>query len=284
MKYTQTIKSTLMSNKENIYALKPDFINFLYNEYIENYQNKKIKDFLVDINEKYGNDILSYCVPGDTKIFLDDDIRYKMNTQPSIYSKKQLSDWDYAYSKLIYTTNTNPGIFRFNVNNEKVSINMIQATDWRVWNYLSLFKLHKYVIKRWGESDDPVRIFIRKLGNGNISRHSILRLYWTAEISNDINRENKLELLETLWRDEDFMTQVTERSTANMKDQILYFLEFCSNPNNETALFKTKSTNGYLVYREFIKLFLADSNISTISNCNKDEVFAILTENLNACL
>ena len=48
-------------------------------------------------------------------------------------------------------------------------------------------------------------------------------------------------------------------------------------------LFKTKSTNGYLVYREFIKLFLADSNISTISNCNKDEVFAILTENLNAC-
>ena len=47
MKYTQTIKSTLMSNKENIYALKPDFINFLYNDYIENYfLDFSVSDFL----------------------------------------------------------------------------------------------------------------------------------------------------------------------------------------------------------------------------------------------
>ena len=68
------------------------------------------------------------------------------------------------------------------------------------------------------------------------------------------------------------MTQVTERSISNTKEQILFFLEYCSNKELEKILFKTRSNEGYPLYRKFIKLFLADSNLLTIANCNKDEI------------
>ncbi len=271
-----------MSNKEKLYALKPSFIKTLYEDYLENYLNKNIRDFLIDINLKYGDELANHCVPGDTNIYLDDEIRFKINTE-SEYSDK--AEWDCKYSKLLYSKNdkTN-GIYTLNNTQEISILNKIQSTDVRVWNYLSLFKLHKYVIKRWGDSDDSSRIFIRKLSNQSVARHSILRLYWTSDLTFDASRSNSLELLDTLWLSQDFMTQVTERSISNTKEQILFFLEYCSNKELEKILFKTRSNEGYPLYRKFIKLFLADSNLLTIANCNKDEIENLLDENLKSCI
>ena len=71
--------------------------------------------------------------------------------------------------------------------------------------------------------------------------------------------------------------------TANMKQQLQWFLEFCSDPSREKKIFKEKSIEGYANYRKLIKLFLADSKVLTLPISSKDEIEAILEESLEAC-
>ena len=268
--------------EEKLYALKPEFVSELYDNWTSNYQDKTLKEFLSDIHRTYSNDLKKYCEPGDTGIYIDEEVLFLLNNPSSPFSSK--SKWDLHSSKLLFDGNQNKfGIYRKDENGNRIPISIVQATDSRIWNYLSLFKLNNYVIERWGNSSDSIRMIIRNLSNVNISRHAILRIYWTAFLCYDKNRIDNLELLETLWYSEDFMTQVTERSTANMRTQIQWFLEFCSEPTRETQIFKTKSIEGYSNYRKLIKLFLADSQIFTLSQSTKEDVCSLLEESLEAC-
>ena len=140
----------------------------------------------------------------------------------------------------------------------------------------------RYTINRWGHSQDAVRVFIKSLSNNNVSRHSVMRLYWSARICYDKSRKEQLELLTTLWRTEDFMTQVTERSTAGMQNQIRYLLEYCSIDKNE-SLFSEKSSEGYAKYRKMLKLLLADSNVMALPLLHQNEMNMLLRQNFEAC-
>ncbi|SHM75864.1 DUF6339 family protein [Polaribacter sp. KT 15] len=268
--------------EEKLYALKPEFVSELYDNWTSDYQDKTIKEFLSDIHRTYSNDLKKYCEPGDTGIYIDDEVLFHLNNPSSYFPSK--SKWDLYSSKLLFDGNQNKfGIYRKDKNENRIPISIVQATDSRIWNYLSLFKLNNYVTERWGNSSDSIRMIIKNLSNVNISRHAILRIYWTAFLCYDKNRNDSLELLETMWYSEDFMTQVTERSTANMRTQIQWFLEFCSEPERENQIFKTKSIEGYSNYRKLIKLFLADSQIFTLSQSTKEDVYNLLEDSLEAC-
>ena len=96
------------------------------------------------------------------------------------------------------------------------------------------------------------------------------------------NGTNKLALAEVLWQSEDFMTQVTERSTADNKLQIQWFLKFCSNRENRKKIFEEKSHENILIYRTLLKLFIADSLIYNFPNMDETQFLNLCKLNLEA--
>jgi hypothetical protein len=266
-------------NPIKIKALKVSFLEMLIARWYEDYQGLTLKEFIESTEIEFKDNLNEYTVPGDTGVYLDSDVLHKLNNYQPRGGK---AEWDKECSQIIFGTDINPGLFSIDNDGNKVPINAVQSTDLRIWNYLSIFILGRYTINRWGDSHDAVRVFIKSLSNNNVSRHSVMRLYWSARICYDKSRKEQLELLTTLWRTEYFMTQVTERSTAGMQRQIHYFLDYCSKEENK-ALFSEKSSEGYAKFRKLIKLLLADSNVLALPLMKQDEMNALLLENFVAC-
>lgn len=260
-------------------ALKIEFIESLIDRWYNDYQGYTIADFLKGIAEEFGDNFQDHIVPGDTGVFIDDDVLRNLNNYQPRGGK---AEWDKDCAYLLFGTDLNPGLYTFNNDGNKIYLNSVQSSDIRIWNFLSIFVLQEYTIKRWGSSQDAVRLFVKSLSNRNVSRHSILRLYWSAKICYDPSMEKSLELLDTLWKTEDFMTQVTERATSGMSNQIKYFLEYSSRPEN-SVLFLEKSSEGYVKFRKLIKLFLADSNVLALTMMSKENVDQLLEQNIEIC-
>lgn len=266
-------------NPIKIKALKVSFLETLIERWYEDYQGKTIKDFIESIANEYLAVIHEHTVPGDTGVYIDHEALHKLNNYQPRGGK---AEWDLECSRIIFGTDENPGLFTYDNDGNKVVINAVQSSDLRIWNYLSIFVLRNFTINRWGESQDAARLFVKSLSNNNVSRHSIMRLYWSAKICYDISKKDKLELLPTLWKTEDFMTQVTERSTAGMQNQIRFLLEYCSKDEN-WALFAEKSSEGYAKYRKLLKLLLADSNVIALPLLQQNEMNMLLGQNSDAC-
>ena len=266
-------------NPIKIKALKVSFLDILIERWYEDYQGKTIKDFIENTINEYLDVIHEYTVPGETGVYIDHEALHKLNNYQPRGGK---AEWDLECSRIIFGTDENPGLFTYDNEGNKTSINALQSSDIRIWNYLSIFVLGKFTINRWGDSQDAVRLFVKSLSNNNVSRHSIMRLYWSAKICYDQSKSDKLELLPTLWKTEDFMTQVTERSTAGMQNQIRYLLEYCSIDKNE-SLFSEKSSDGYAKYRKMLKLLLADSNVMALPLLHQNEMNMLLRQNFEAC-
>ena len=60
-------------------ALKIDFIEFLYNKWLNDYPGQKISVFLRDVNEEYGGSLKDYCVPGETGVYIDNEVLFELN-------------------------------------------------------------------------------------------------------------------------------------------------------------------------------------------------------------
>ena len=266
--------------EEKIFALKPSFIQHLHQMWKENFSSSTHNKFIDHINDLYeGEKLDQYLLPGDNGLYIDSDVVHKINveTWPS-------TEWDYKASLTLYNGCGNGlGIYQKDENNNRIPLDMIYATDTRIWNYLSLFKLSKYTINRWGNSSDSKRIFVNKLSNEKTTRHAIMRLYWTANLCNDSNRADNLELLKILWHSADFMLQITERKQSNMRQHTQWFLDFCKVPVNNNNLFHEKSSEGYLKYRKLLKLYNAQDNIYMFVDTDQTKFNEILSNLLMAC-
>jgi hypothetical protein len=258
-------------------ALKIEFIETLLKRWENDYQDRTIAEFLSDIELEFGSDYHDYIVPGDTGVYIDDDALFNLNSSSD--SGKTKAEWDNYSSRTIFGEYDLIGLYSYDHQGNKIRLNAVQSSDIRIWNCLSLFILRRYTIKRWGESKDTIRLFVKSLSNGKVSRHSIMRLYWSALICYEPTKQKKLELLDTLWISQDFMTQVTERSLSGMNDQIKAFLEYCSRADNQ-LLFTQHSSEGYVMYRKFIKLLRADSNVLELSMMTDIEIHNLLDENI----
>jgi hypothetical protein len=263
-----------------VFALNPEVAAEIVDAWDNEFEDKNIVDFLVAYDKHHH---LEKVAPGDTGIYIDSDVvgRFQM----AEFSGLPPKDQDLLYAKLLFGENEKePGVYYLDENGKKNSLTVSQATDPRIWNYISLYILHDYVMERWGETRKISRVILRSTTLNSTSRHGILRLYWSAFLCADCKRENMLELLDQMWFSEDFMTQILERSTASMQLQVQYLLEFCSNKERHDLLFNKDSIEGYKNYRKFLKLFLADSFVFSMPNLSKSEIDRLLEESLDACV
>jgi len=125
----------------------------------------------------------------------------------------------------------------------------IQASDERMWTYLSHVDLYSYMIKRWdavyrGTAKDIKNYilehwFLGSTSQSGLLRHALAGLWWAVYLSIDENRgEKKYELTEILFRQLDFPTRTL--GTYNLgrhKEAVIGILEFIQ--ENED-LFKKK--------------------------------------------
>lgn len=151
----------------------------------------------------------------------------------------------------------------------KDKLNPVQASDLRLWAYLSHVKHWDYMFTRWkidvpDEEDDEepggkqksprektidrvkTRYFFGASRSKAFVRQGISRLYWSAYLTYDSTSHNPYEYTEFFFNKQDIFTSITERSYARNKILVLAALK-------ELKKYPDLS-------REEIRLFLAKLN------------------------
>ena len=107
-------------------------------------------------------------------------------------------------------------------------LNRLQATDFRLWAYLSHISCLEYMKTRW-----PLEEGARKSWPGRISdryfiasrspymRNGISRLYWSAELTYDETNSNPYEYLEYVLKWQDLAVGALDRQIGRAKNSIL---------------------------------------------------------------
>jgi hypothetical protein len=129
-------------------------------------------------------------------------------------------------------------------------LNEVQASDPRLWTYLTHVVFWDYMVKRWPISnvndDSEVgrildRYFLRSLNLESLVRNGLSRLWWYAHLTIDINRKNKYELTEILLERADISVGILERSLGANKSIRFAILEFLrDNPDIRMQEDKTR--------------------------------------------
>lgn len=125
----------------------------------------------------------------------------------------------------------------------------IQASDERLWTYLSHVDLYPYMTKRWSSTykrnakNDKDYIlehwFLNSSAQSSLLRHALAGLWWSVYLSIDVNKgKNKYDLTKILFRQLDFPTRTLGTyKLGRHKEAVIGILEFIQ--ENED-LFKTK--------------------------------------------
>lgn len=124
----------------------------------------------------------------------------------------------------------------------------IQASDERLWVYLSHVDLYLYMTKRWSDlrkSANPSKYisdhwFLESSTQSSLLRNSLSGLWWSVYLSADNSRgeNNKYDLTKILFRQLDFPTRTLGTyKLGRHKEAVIGILEFIQ--ENE-ELFKTK--------------------------------------------
>jgi Family of unknown function (DUF6339) len=124
----------------------------------------------------------------------------------------------------------------------------IQASDERLWVYLSHVDLYPYMIKRWdavhkGTAKNFVdyideHFLLKSTIQSNLLRHAIAGLWWAVYLSVDEERNDKYELTRILFRQLDFPTRTLGTyKLGRHKEAVIGILEYIQ--ENE-ELFKNR--------------------------------------------
>lgn len=114
----------------------------------------------------------------------------------------------------------------------------IQASDERLWSFLSHVDLYSYMVKRWNAvRDDTANVgkqyildhwFLNSSAQGNLMRHAISGLWWSVYLSIDKNRADKYELTRILFKNQTFRTRTFGNyRLVRHKEAAIGLLEFC---------------------------------------------------------
>ncbi len=109
----------------------------------------------------------------------------------------------------------------------KGKINRLQATDFRLWSYLSHVSCWDYMKTRWnlegekttweGRINDRYFIAMRS----PYMRNGLSRLYWSAEMTYDEENSNPYEYLEYVYKWQDLAVGALDRQIGRAKNIIL---------------------------------------------------------------
>lgn len=200
-----------MSNKTEISLFTSNYTNRLYKnlELDSNLVNYKLDEFVFEPNFASGN----------SGIEIDTD--FHLNSAEHI-STNSIS---------LY---------------ENLKLNETQASDKRLWTYLSHVHFWDYMKVEWkinflNEKEKIVnfirdRYFLNTLNVRSLTHNGISRLWWYAHLTVDENRRDKYELTKVLLSLQDIPVSLLERSlgsNSNIRKAVLEFL--LDNPEFKTS-------------------------------------------------
>jgi uncharacterized protein DUF6339 len=129
---------------------------------------------------------------------------------------------------------------------ENLQINETQASDKRLWTYLTHVHFWTYMSKEWtiDFSKDKSRIvefirdryFLNTLNIRSLTHNGISRLWWYTHLTIDNSRKDKYELTKVLLSLQDIPVSLLERSigsNTNIRKAVLEFL--LENPEFKTS-------------------------------------------------
>lgn len=113
----------------------------------------------------------------------------------------------------------------------------LQARDPRLWTRLAHVEFWPYMRLRWDVEKHmanrdraarfvETRYFVAQSQSRALLRHGIARLWWTAQLSHDPDRENPYELTTVLLSTLDITQQIVERGMGRADNIIKGFLAF----------------------------------------------------------
>lgn len=120
----------------------------------------------------------------------------------------------------------------------------LEASDGRLWNYLSIKDLYPYLINRWPsvyqrlEGVDKKSYLLEHYlleKNSYLLRHGLAGLWWSVYISRDeTNSSDKYNLTKVLFWNQTFRTRTLGTYLfARKKDLLLGFLDYCLEKGKE---------------------------------------------------
>lgn len=108
-----------------------------------------------------------------------------------------------------------------------------QASDERLWSYLTHVVFWDYMRERWPVGDSLGRVkdryFLRTKSIETLTRNGIARLWWYAHLTYDPSRKNPYELTEILLSRADLSVGITERALGSNPNIRIALLEFLKN-------------------------------------------------------
>lgn len=162
----------------------------------------------------------------------------------------------------------------------------LQARDPRLWTRLAHMEFWPYMRLRWpAEKHLPNRdkaaryivrhYFVAQSESRALLRNGIARLWWTAQLSHDPDRENPYELTGVLLSTLDITQQIVERGMGRADNIIKGFLEFLLR-NNEILL--TRGEKNRQRIRRLAKHLNMYGGIAVLDLLSQGEVMDLLSK------
>ncbi|HVZ97800.1 MAG TPA: DUF6339 family protein [Chitinophagaceae bacterium] len=225
-----------MKNKIELKVFQQSYVDKLFRDVVStnNFDNYKADHFPYE--EKFPR--------GNTGIFISED--FTLDADKS----------DFENSKALYE--------------ELKTLNETQASDERLWVYLTHVTFWKYMRKRWSMEKSSEgkeigrlkdRYFLRTPNIETLTRNGIARLWWYAHLTYDTAKTNPYELTEVLLKRADLSVGITERalgSNKNIRTALLEFLKdnptIASNEDKTREVYKTLNLVGGVRNLPFLEI------------------------------
>jgi hypothetical protein len=138
----------------------------------------------------------------------------------------------------------------------------IQASDERLWVYLTHVDLYPYMVKRWNAVYDNIakdgkeyileHWFLSSTAQSSLMRHALAGLWWSVYLSVDESKSDKYELTKILFRQLDFPTRTLGTyKLGRHKEAVIGILEFI---NENEQLFKSKFQDKTRFVTEYLNI------------------------------
>jgi hypothetical protein len=157
---------------------------------------------------------------------------------------------------------------------ENLKINETQASDNRLWTYLTHVRFWSYMKIRWPtdvknpKSRIEERYFLHNLNIRSLTHNGISRLWWYTHLTIDRSRKDIYELTKVLLSRQDIAVQILDRSLGSNKNARKALLEFLSkNPEIKDSEDKT---------RELLKQLNLAGGVKNIPLLKVNEIKSIL--------
>lgn len=168
----------------------------------------------------------------------------------------------------------------------------LQARDPRLWTRLAHVELWPYMRLRWSVEKHMAnrdraarfiesRYFVPQSQSRALLRNGIARLWWTAQLSHDPDRENPYELTTVLLSTLDITQQIVERGMGRANNIIKGFLEFLL--RNSGKLLTGGDRNRARI-RRLAKHLNMHGGVCLLDSLSQSEVMGLLEKELSRIL